>query len=63
MRDVNYRPPCMTPLGNYEVHILTGTDQPKTVENAPCHVQLIGRRLKDEVLMQHAQIVEAILTE
>jgi amidase len=36
---------------------------PKEVEGAPCHVQLIGRRQKDEALVQHARIVEAILAE
>lgn len=35
--------------------------RPKEVEGAPCHVQLIGRRLKDEKLMQAAQIVERVL--
>ncbi|OGM50924.1 general amidase-B [Aspergillus bombycis] len=45
VRDVAYIPPYV----------------PKEVENAPCHVQLIGRRLKDERLMQHAKIVESVL--
>ncbi|CAI7670538.1 unnamed protein product [Penicillium viridicatum] len=45
VRDVEYHPPYL----------------PKEVENAPCHVQLIGRRQKDEVLMQHALIVEEAL--
>ena len=40
---------------------LTGTDLPKKVENAPCHVQLIGRRLKDEVLMEQAKMVDSVL--
>ncbi|KAI8654468.1 Amidase [Fusarium keratoplasticum] len=35
---------------------------PKEVEDAPCHVQLIGRRLKDEVLMKHAKVVERVLS-
>lgn len=43
--------------------MLTLPDMPKEVEGAPCHVQLIGRRQKDEVLVQHARIVEAILAE
>ncbi|KAE8382660.1 amidase signature domain-containing protein [Aspergillus bertholletiae] len=45
VRDVAYIPPY----------------HPTEVENAPCHVQLIGRRLKDEKLMQHAKIVESVL--
>ncbi|KAJ9417926.1 amidase [Fusarium oxysporum] len=36
---------------------------PKEVEGAPCHVQLIGRRLKDEVLMKHAKVVEQVLSK
>ncbi|KAJ9483515.1 hypothetical protein VN97_g9880 [Penicillium thymicola] len=45
VRDVKYYPPYL----------------PKEVENAPCHVQLIGRRQKDEALLQHALIVEEVL--
>ncbi|KAJ5116585.1 hypothetical protein N7456_000933 [Penicillium angulare] len=47
VRKVAYKPPYL----------------PKEVENAPCHVQLIGRRQKDEVLLHHAQIVESILAK
>ncbi|KAJ5625974.1 hypothetical protein N7510_002283 [Penicillium lagena] len=47
VRTVNYIPPYF----------------PREVENAPGHVQLIGRRQKDEVLIQHAKIVEAILAK
>ncbi|KAJ5951311.1 uncharacterized protein N7479_009724 [Penicillium vulpinum] len=47
VRDVKYYPPYV----------------PKEVENAPCHVQLIGRRQKDEVLIQHALIVEEVLSK
>ncbi|KAF7115465.1 hypothetical protein CNMCM5793_002423 [Aspergillus hiratsukae] len=35
--------------------------KPKEVEGAPCHVQIIGRRLKDEALVQHAMVIESIL--
>ncbi|RAQ66300.1 general amidase [Aspergillus flavus] len=34
---------------------------PKDVQGAPCHIQLIGRRLKDELLMQHTQVIEGVL--
>ena len=44
-----------------ESRSLTGTDLPKEVENAPCHVQLIGRRLKDEVLMEQVKVVDSVL--
>ncbi|CAG8000670.1 unnamed protein product [Penicillium salamii] len=47
VRDVTYYPPYL----------------PKEVENAPCHVQLIGRRQKDEVLLQYALIVEEVLAK
>ncbi|OQE01579.1 hypothetical protein PENSOL_c004G11541 [Penicillium solitum] len=47
LRDVEYYPPYL----------------PKEVENAPCHVQLIGRRQKDEALIQHALIVEEVLAK
>ncbi|RLL97650.1 hypothetical protein CFD26_101898 [Aspergillus turcosus] len=35
--------------------------KPKEVEGAPCHVQIVGRRLKDEALVQHAKLIESIL--
>lgn len=44
-----------------ESRSLTGTDLPREVENAPCHVQLIGRRLKDEVLMEQVKVVDSVL--
>ncbi|KAL4875239.1 amidase signature domain-containing protein [Aspergillus karnatakaensis] len=34
---------------------------PKPIEGAPCHVQIVGRRLKDEVLIQHAKVIEGVL--
>ncbi|GIK07543.1 hypothetical protein Aspvir_003209 [Aspergillus viridinutans] len=37
--------------------------KPKEVEGAPCHVQIIGRKLKDEALMQHAKVIESILSK
>lgn len=43
--------------------LLIKLDSPKEVENAPCHVQLIGRRFKDEMLMEHAKVVESILAK
>lgn len=61
LRDVPYVPSCNMPSLKNE-HILIIADLPKEVENAPCHVQLIGRRLKDEALMQHAKVVESVLT-
>ncbi|KAJ5690561.1 hypothetical protein N7462_004953 [Penicillium macrosclerotiorum] len=33
------------------------------VEGAPCHMQFIGRRQKDEILTQHARVIERVLTE
>ncbi|KAF9890494.1 hypothetical protein FE257_005899 [Aspergillus nanangensis] len=45
VRDVPYEPPY----------------QPKLVEGAPCHIQLIGRRLQEEALVQQSKVVEAIL--
>lgn len=41
--------------------MLIRSDLPEEVEGAPCHVQLIGRRQKDEALVQYAQIVEDVL--
>ncbi|PYH42853.1 putative general amidase [Aspergillus saccharolyticus JOP 1030-1] len=46
-QDVIYRPPY----------------QPKEVEGAPCHVQLVGRRLREEVLARQAELVEAVLKD
>ncbi|EYE94722.1 putative general amidase [Aspergillus ruber CBS 135680] len=46
-RDVAYVPPYL----------------PKEIENAPCHVQLIGRRLKDEKLVRHAEVVQSVLAK
>ncbi|KAL3456855.1 amidase signature domain-containing protein [Aspergillus heterothallicus] len=45
VRDVEYNPPYL----------------PDKIEGAPCHVQIIGRRLKDELLLQHAKAIERIL--
>jgi hypothetical protein len=42
--------------------LLIFADAPDRIEGAPCHVQLIGRRQKDELLLRHAQIVETILS-
>lgn len=41
--------------------MLICSDLPEAVEGAPSHVQLIGRRQKDEALVQHALIVEEVL--
>ncbi|KAL4912660.1 amidase signature domain-containing protein [Aspergillus aurantiobrunneus] len=35
--------------------------KPEEIEGAPCHVQLVGRRLKDEALLQHAKVIEGVL--
>ncbi|PLN86170.1 amidase [Aspergillus taichungensis] len=35
--------------------------RPQEVEGAPCHVQLIARRMKDEALLRYAQTVEKVL--
>ncbi|KAL6233723.1 hypothetical protein BDW75DRAFT_251869 [Aspergillus navahoensis] len=37
--------------------------KPDEIEGAPCHVQLVGRRLKDEVLLQHAKVIEKVLAD
>ncbi|KAL4932566.1 putative general amidase [Aspergillus undulatus] len=37
--------------------------EPSKVEGAPCHVQIIGRRLKDEVLLQNAKAIEKVLRD
>lgn len=42
---------------------LTQTDLPKEIENSPCHVQLIGRRLQDEKLVRHAEVVQGVLAK
>ncbi|KAK1149674.1 hypothetical protein N8T08_005227 [Aspergillus melleus] len=45
VRDVDYKP----------------SYKPTEIEGAPCHVQLIGRRLQDEKLAQHVRQIERIL--
>ncbi|KAJ5323228.1 hypothetical protein N7476_001828 [Penicillium atrosanguineum] len=47
LRNITYQPPC--------------PDQPKRVEGAPCHIQLVGRRLMDEELVQNMKMVEKVL--
>ncbi|KAF7158153.1 hypothetical protein CNMCM5623_002819 [Aspergillus felis] len=37
--------------------------KPEEVEGAPCHVQIMGRKLKDEALMQHAKVIESLLSK
>ncbi|KAL2851256.1 amidase signature domain-containing protein [Aspergillus pseudodeflectus] len=36
---------------------------PKFVQDAPCHIQLIGQRFRDEALLKCAQVVERILRQ
>ncbi|KAL2816932.1 amidase signature domain-containing protein [Aspergillus granulosus] len=63
-------PACVMPFGTANAaedtkfvrHVpYTPQYQPHEVEGAPCHIQLIGRPMKDEELMQHARIVEKVL--
>ena len=61
MRNITYEPPCKSLHSRAGENLLIELDSPKEVENAPCHVQLIGRRMKDEMLMEHAKMVESIL--
>ncbi|KAB8229400.1 putative general amidase [Aspergillus alliaceus] len=58
-----YYPACIIPFGqaNEVADVDFVRDVNYEVENAPCHVQLTGRRLKDERLMQHAKVVESVL--
>ncbi|GKZ31885.1 hypothetical protein AbraIFM66950_000821 [Aspergillus brasiliensis] len=65
----NY-PACVIPFGTANaaedapfVRDVPYTPQykPQEVEGAPCHIQLVGRPMKDELLVQHASIVEKIL--
>ncbi|KAJ5833376.1 hypothetical protein N7474_001687 [Penicillium riverlandense] len=65
-------PACVIPFGKAnsvaDANFIRNVDyyppyDPKELEGAPCHVQLIGRRQKDEALVRHAQIVEAILAK
>ncbi|KAL2826290.1 amidase signature domain-containing protein [Aspergillus cavernicola] len=64
-------PACVIPFGHADqvadaefVRDVAYTPQykPREVQGAPCHVQVIGRRLKDEVLLQHAKVLEKVLT-
>ncbi|GFF64772.1 acetamidase [Aspergillus lentulus] len=63
-------PSCVLPFGKAEeaadAELVRNVQyspsyKPKEVEGAPCHVQIIGRKLKDEALMQHAKVIESIL--
>ncbi|KAL2869120.1 putative general amidase [Aspergillus lucknowensis] len=65
-------PACVIPLGRANKAsdaefvrdvVYTPEYHPERVEGAPCHVQVIGRRLKDEVLLQHAKVIERVLAE
>jgi len=63
IRDVEYYPPCkdIENANSFPSSLLMKKDKPDQIEGAPCHVQLIGRRQKDEILIKHAKIVEDIL--
>ncbi|PWY84806.1 amidase [Aspergillus heteromorphus CBS 117.55] len=63
-------PACVLPFGKadalQDLHEARDVDyvpayKPEEVEGAPCHIQLVGRRMKDELLVQHAKVVEAVL--
>ncbi|KAL3487949.1 amidase signature domain-containing protein [Aspergillus germanicus] len=63
-------PACVIPVGHADKTAdakyvrdvaYTPVYQPDKIEGAPCHMQIIGRRLKDEVLLQHAKAIEKIL--
>ncbi|CEL10366.1 Putative General amidase-C [Source:UniProtKB/TrEMBL;Acc:Q9C1C7] [Aspergillus calidoustus] len=65
-------PACVIPVGNANKAAdakftrdvaYTPAYQPDQIEGAPCHVQIVGRRLKDEVLLQHAKVIDKILAE
>ncbi len=60
-RDVAYTPPCEyfprrdnTALADF---LCLGADVPNEVEGAPCGIQLLGRPMRDEELVQHSQTV------
>ncbi|PYI31211.1 putative general amidase [Aspergillus indologenus CBS 114.80] len=64
-------PSCVLPFGRSEAAadrewfrqdaVYRPPYRPEEVEGAPCHVQLVGRRLKEEVLARQAELVEAVL--
>ncbi|RDW58558.1 uncharacterized protein DSM5745_11249 [Aspergillus mulundensis] len=65
-------PACVIPFGNADKAAdaefvrdvkYSPEYKPDDVEGAPCHIQLVGRRLKDEVLLQHARLIEKVLTD
>ena len=63
VRDVTYSPECMFASLIPHSQTLIVLDKPEETEGAPCHVQIIGRRLKDEALLQHAKVIEQVLRE
>ncbi|KAL4784127.1 amidase signature domain-containing protein [Aspergillus varians] len=65
-------PACVIPFGHANqvadaesVRDVAYTPQyiPDDVEGAPCHVQIVGRRLKDEALLQNAKEIERVLLD
>ncbi|KAL4804161.1 amidase signature domain-containing protein [Aspergillus unguis] len=65
-------PACVIPFGHANKAadaeflrdvLYTPEYKPEEIEGAPCHVQLVGRRLKDELLLQHARVIEKALEE
>lgn len=46
-----------------EAHKLTFIDEPKSFEGLPAHVQVMGKPMQDEELMEILKVVERILAE
>ncbi|KKK24537.1 hypothetical protein P175DRAFT_0438753 [Aspergillus ochraceoroseus IBT 24754] len=65
-------PACVIPFGRAEEAadaefvrdvVYKPEYKPKEIEGMPCHLQLVGRRLKDEILLQNARLIEEILNQ
>lgn len=43
--------------------LTTSTDEPKILEGLPAHVQIMGKTMKDEELVEILKVVEKTLAE
>jgi hypothetical protein len=61
--DVAYVPPCRY-LGSKKYYwlLIEHIDEPKALEGLPAHVQIMGKPMKDEELMEISRYVEKALS-
>jgi amidase len=61
--DAVYEPPCKLIPVVHKTSLTMGVDQAEVVEGMPTHVQVMGKPMQDEELMEILKVVESTLVE